>query len=73
MKYFIKSFVKTTDIAKAIGTKFLGNCETGLAFDAQKRQRPDFVGDEQEKVDAALSYQPESLKIPASVSHRSTA
>jgi len=33
MKYFIKSFVKTTDIAKAIGTKFLGNCETGLAFD----------------------------------------
>lgn len=29
----------------------LGNCETGLAFDVQRRQTPDFVGDEQEKVD----------------------
>lgn len=29
----------------------VGNCETGLAFDVQRRQTPDFVGDEQEKVD----------------------
>lgn len=31
--------------------KNLGNCETGLAFDVQRSQTPDFVGDEQEKVD----------------------
>ena len=30
---------------------YIGNCETGLAFDVQRRQTPDFVGDEQEKVD----------------------
>lgn len=27
----------------------IGDCETGLAFDVQKRQTPDFVGDKQEK------------------------
>lgn len=27
----------------------VGDCETGLAFDVQKRQTPDFVGDKQEK------------------------
>ena len=27
----------------------LGDCETGLVFDVQKRQTPDFVGDKQEK------------------------
>ena len=31
--------------------QLIGNCETGLAFDVQRRQTPDFVGDEQEKVD----------------------
>ena len=32
----------------------IGNCETGLAFDVQRRQTPDFVGDEQEKVDGDI-------------------
>lgn len=32
----------------------LGNCVTGLAFDVQKRQTSDFVGDEQEKVDGDI-------------------
>lgn len=27
----------------------IGDCETGLVFDVQKRQTPDFVGDKQEK------------------------
>ena len=27
----------------------VGDCETGLVFDVQKRQTPDFVGDKQEK------------------------
>lgn len=28
---------------------YIGDCETGLVFDVQKRQTPDFVGDKQEK------------------------
>ena len=28
---------------------YVGDCETGLVFDVQKRQTPDFVGDKQEK------------------------
>jgi hypothetical protein len=35
-------------------TDKIGNCETGLAFDVQRRQTPDFVGDEQEKVDGDI-------------------
>ena len=34
--------------------KKVGNCETGLAFDVQRRQTPDFLGDEQEKVDGDI-------------------
>ena len=32
-----------------ISKVILGDCETGLVFDVQKRQTPDFVGDKQEK------------------------
>ena len=31
------------------GVNIIGDCETGLVFDVQKRQTPDFVGDKQEK------------------------
>ncbi len=32
----------------------LGDCETGLPFDVQKRQTPDLVGGGQEKVDGDI-------------------
>ena len=41
-------------ICMLVYTFLLGNCETGLAFDVQRRQTPDFVGDEQEKVDGDI-------------------
>ena len=36
------------EIGKIVISK-IGDCETGLVFDVQKRQTPDFVGDKQEK------------------------
>lgn len=32
----------------------IGDCETGLPFDVQKRQTPDLVGGGQEKVDGDI-------------------
>ena len=43
-KKLLRAKEKVTDIYGKIG-----DCETGLVFDVQKRQTPDFVGDKQEK------------------------
>lgn len=46
--YILSIFSALVALVALIVT-LVGDCETGLVFDVQKRQTPDFVGDKQEK------------------------